>query len=181
MAIQWRAHGDPDAIDPLLTNAISAVFKSFSYCSEEESVATEIPHATQTAAGLHAILQALSAKGKKIILFIDDVQWADADSGELLCKMIRGLPLLLICSHRPMETPNPFMVQLEDEFQTSKNAVKAVRQVEIAPFNDGDAALFFEFCFPDLDKHVFGEAIAASAGVPMFLTCLLYTSPSPRD
>ena len=173
MAIQWRAHGDPDAIDPLLTNAISAVFKSFSYCSEEESVATEIPHATQTAAGLHAILQALSAKGKKIILFIDDVQWADADSGELLCKMIRGLPLLLICSHRPMETPNPFMVQLEDEFQTSKNAVKAVRQVEIAPFNDGDAALFFEFCFPDLDKHVFGEAIAASAGVPMFLTSLI--------
>ena len=172
MAVQWRSHGNPDSVSPLLINAIGTVFKSFPYRSEGDT-STEIPHATQTAAGLHAILQTFLSSGKKIILFIDDVQWADADSGELLCKMIRGLPLLLICSHRPMETPNPFVVQLEDEFQNSENAGKVVRRVKIAPFNDRDAALFFEFCFPDLDRHVFDDAIAASAGVPMFLTSLI--------
>ena len=172
MAVQWRSHGNPDSVSPLLINAIGTVFKSFPYRSEGDT-STEIPHATQTAAGLHAILQTFLSSGKKIILFIDDVQWADADSGELLCKMIRGLPLLLICSHRPMETPNQFVVQLEDEFQNSENAGKVVRRVKIAPFNDRDAALFFEFCFPDLDRHVFDDAIAASAGVPMFLTSLI--------
>ena len=172
MAIQWRLHGNPDSVSPLLINAISQVFKSFSFGSEGNT-STEVPHATQTATGLHAILQTLSSSGKKIILFIDDVQWADADSGELLCKMIGGLPLLLICSHRPMETPNPFVVQLEDEIRTAKNAGEVVRRVKISPFNDRDAGLFFDFCFPDLDRHVFGEAIAASAGVPMFLTSLI--------
>jgi len=174
LATQWRLHGDVDSVSQSLINAISAVFKSFPHRSEAGDTSTEIPHTTQTAAaGLHAILQTLSSSGKKIVLFIDDVQWADADSGELLCKMIRGIPLLLICSHRPMETPNPFVVQLEDEIRTSNNAGEVVRRVKIAPFNNRDAALFFDFCFPDLDRHVFGEAIAASAGVPMFLTSLI--------
>lgn len=174
MAVQWRLHGDPDSVSTLLINAISAVFKSFSGLSNVTDVATETLQATQTPdAGLHAVLQALSSSGKKIILYIDDVQWADADSSELLCKIIRGIPLLVICAHRPMEIPNPFVEQLEREISTLRDAAGVVRRVKIAPFNDHDASLFFDYCFPDLNRQAFGNTIAASEGVPMFLTSLV--------
>lgn len=175
LASQWDLHGESGLIESSLLDAISVVFKSFSRFSSQGIFSDESPQAiTQTlGAGLNAVLDGLSAQGKTPIIFIDDIQWADADSGELLAKVVRDLRVLVVCSQRPMKTANPFWVNLEKGILNSGNVGAVVERIKIDPFGTRDAEHLFEFCFPDLDKHLFEEAIAASRGVPMFLTSLV--------
>ena len=181
LAIRWRLHDQPDAVSGQLINSIGAVFKGFSGSVDSQH---EVSNTSQTAEeGLSAVLKALSSGGKNIIIFIDDVQWADADSGELLCKMIRDVPLLLICSHRRMQRPNQFITHLSNELSGTLQRGRTLPRVKVGPFSDQDAERFLDRNFPSLSKQVLDKAIEASDGVPMFLTSLaeqLCTMPADQ-
>ncbi len=181
LAIQWRLLDQPGAVSPPLINAISSVFKGFAGSFDSPH---EVSNTTKTVEeGLAAVLQALSAEGRNIIIFIDDVQWADADSGELLCEMIRDVPLLLICSHRPMQRPNQFFRHLSKELANPLQGGRTLQRVNVGPFSDQDAERFLDRNFPSLNKQVLKKTISASAGVPMFLTSLaeqLHTMPADQ-
>ena len=172
IAVQWREHGQSDIISAELVNSINAVFKGFSRVGGQPDASLGIPLPQAVADGLNAILVALASQDKRVIVFIDDIQWADSDSGELLSKMIRGIPLLLICSHRPMEQANEFLSHLTDDVATRANANSTLRRVKVNPFSDRDAEQFLERSFPDVSKQVLDRTIEASEGVPMFLTSL---------
>ena len=173
MAAQWRLHGDPEAVSASLINSISSVFKGFSSSEAEPNYPGNAKHVPQAVAdGLHAVLRSLCSQGKRFVIYVDDVQWADADSGELLSNTIDEIPLLLICSHRPMEQPNQFLAHLTDKLSTERKANSCSRELKIGPFNNSDAEQFLEQSFPSLSKQALDKTIAASAGVPMFLSSL---------
>lgn len=202
MAIQWYLQDPPDSADadsadadsagadsansnssaaesvsPALVNAVGAVFKSFSSFADQPDTSA-VPSPQMVADGLQAILRSQASQGKRVVIFIDDIQWADADSGELLSKMIRGIPLLLVCSHRPMAQPNPFLVHLTGDSRSKKSAdaeicsPTTIQRIKVAPFSAGDAEQFLDHSFPGLSKPMLDKAVGASEGVPMFLTSL---------
>lgn len=171
LATRWRLL-DSEAVGTKLINSISAVFTGFSGFVDDSSSLAEVSSLPQSAAdGLNAVLADFISRGKQIVIFIDDIQWADADSGQLLCKVIDGLPVLLICSHRPMKHPNQFLEHLIEGFSTTE-AEQGFRRIRVNPFSNLEAEQFLDRNFPELSQRVLGKAIGASAGVPMFLTSL---------
>ena len=182
LATQWRLL-ESDAVSAELINSIGVVFNGFSGFANDSKSSEEVSSVPQTAAdGLHSILDTFFSREKRVIIFIDDIQWADADSGQLLSKMIAGLPILLICSHRPLEHSNQFLENLTAGFPTA-DADQNFRRITVSPFNDEDAQQFLGQSYPDLSKQLLGKAIGASAGVPMFLTSVAQqfcTSPADQ-
>ena len=173
IAIGWRLHGQPGEVSGQLIDSIGAVFKGFSGSAAKVDSQRKASGFSQTPEeGLRAILKALSSDGKKIIIFIDDVQWADADSGELLRRMIHEVPLLLICSHRPMEKPNQFLSYLTKNLSETNDGDGTLRRVKVGSFSDCEAEQFLRGNFPSLSKQVLAKAVDASQGVPMFLASL---------
>jgi serine/threonine protein kinase len=171
LAAQWRLHHRPESVDQQLINSIGAAFKGFSSPGSESNTGFDESQVPVTAAdGLQSILTACAGPDKQIIIFIDDIQWADADSGDLLRKMIHKIPLLLICSHRPMESANLFLNNLLKDYQDLHNQIP--RRLKISPFSDQDAAQFLERNFPRLDSNVLDKSVQASKGIPIFLTSL---------
>ncbi len=173
LATRWRWYEQPGEVSDQQIRSINAVFKGFSCTVAEADSGRDAPSFPQTPEeGLRAILKALSSDGKNIIIFIDDVQWADPDSGEFLRKMIRGIPITVICSHRRLQQPNQFLTHLTNNLPDSRDDEKNLRRIEVGPFSADDAQQFLKRNFPSLSKQLLAKAIEASDGVPMFLAAL---------
>jgi serine/threonine protein kinase/tetratricopeptide (TPR) repeat protein len=170
IAVQWRLHDQAGAVSAELIQAISSVFKEFSNAAGSQEKVSSTDYSA--AEGLRAVLKELSSGGRHIIVFIDDVQWADADSGELLGEMIRDVPLLLVCAHRPIQWTNPFLSHLREEFADPLQGGRAVQRVKVGPLSDQDAQQLLDRNFPNLNQQVLRKAIEASDGVPMYLNSL---------
>ncbi|MGO4537718.1 helix-turn-helix transcriptional regulator [Paenibacillus sp. 2TAB19] len=78
--------------------------------------------------------QALAAKEHPLVLFIDDLQWADASSLQLLDALIRDPEcqyLLLVGSYRPDLDPSIKLPGLSDQGSASEQT--AVKQIRLSP------------------------------------------------
>ena len=81
LATQWRLL-ESDFVSVELINSISSVFSGFSKSVCESSFLSEGARVPTTAAdGLQAVLAAFLSERKRVVIFIDDIQWADTDSG----------------------------------------------------------------------------------------------------
>ncbi|MDB4766565.1 protein kinase, partial [bacterium] len=114
---------------------------------------------------LRNILSIFSNK-RQVVLFIDDVQWADQDSGALLSEAIAGLPILLICAHRPMRSTNSFVSQI---IEVSSSPV---RNVFVRPLENSHAEQLLQQIFPSIDQQSLESTVEAAKGIPLMLSAI---------
>ena len=126
---------------------------------------------------LRELIQRL-ANRRPLILYIDDLQWGDRDSAELLSELLRPPeppPLLLICSYRSEEKESSPLLQ---ELLTSQHIIEGtdVREVAVEELSEADA---FDLAMALLGpQNISVEAVARviaheSAGSPYFVAELV--------
>jgi serine/threonine protein kinase len=135
-------------------------------------------------AALRAVFCALSVS-RPLVLFIDDLQWTDLDSGALLAQVLAppgGPECLLILCRRSAETaagdaPLPEF----DSLMATGASFPPVEHLGIEPLSPGEAELLAQTLIATRQEHLPGElarAIAVeSAGYPMFLQELARALP----
>ncbi|MCC6589929.1 MAG: AAA family ATPase [Bryobacterales bacterium] len=145
------------------------------------------PHPTLPAAALKDIslhrmrrellhfLQSLSAR-RPVILFLDDVHWADASTCDLLSHLgphLCALPLLILATYRPAELldTHPF---LPVRFALGRRQLH--RDLPLAGLTVEDIETYLHLRFP-LNNFPSGFALSVhqrTEGNPLFLTDLLH-------
>lgn len=100
------------------------------------------------------------AADARVIVALDDLQWADGDSLSLLQALVRepdAPRVLLVVAHRPDPRPLPLTLP------------HGARRVELPPLSDAEAdALFSRLTggLPELERR---SALTTSRGVPLFV------------
>jgi serine/threonine protein kinase len=89
-------------------------------------------------AALRELFESL-ARRTPVVVFIDDVQWGDADSAALLVELLRPPgepPLLLVTTHRAEEAhTSPFLTELRERWSDESDA----REIQVGPLDPQDA------------------------------------------
>ncbi len=88
-------------------------------------------------------LLARMADDRRVILFLDDVQWGDRDSAALLAELLRppdAPPLLIIAAHRTEEAElSPLLNELKKIREAEESALGEVRDVVLDKFTANEA------------------------------------------
>ena len=125
---------------------------------------------------------------RRVILFLDDVQWGDRDSAALLAELLRppdAPPLLVIAAHRTEEADSsPLLVELRKIRETEENALGEVREIVLETLNENEAHDLARTLLQDSVVHPANDggridAIAREAGgSPFFIVELARYSES---
>jgi serine/threonine protein kinase/predicted ATPase len=133
----------------------------------------------QAFAALAALLSQL-AEERPLILSIDDLQWADAESFRLLRALVedaRRPPILILCTLRPRQ-------ELEPDILASLEAVRALQCVDVIPIiglpRPQAEELATLLLGPGADPKWAHVIAVESRGHPLFLSELIHFSKS-RD
>lgn len=103
-------------------------------------------------------------KKQKVIFVIDDIQWADKKSLELLCKVIfynrYNIMLIASCRSESMEVVEKFYLNL--------CPVKKISKMELSRFTELETRDFIHLIMPEFEKHS-GTIYCESEGNPLFI------------
>ena len=125
-----------------------------------------------------ALKQLLAAIGGShpLVLWIDDLQWGDLDSAEMLSELLRGPApprLLLLASYRSeYQGENPCLKALSDPHRFAPGGA-SVRQLDVGPLDPDDARRLAAIVLEEsgTDPSGQGASIAhESAGNPYLIT-----------
>ncbi len=114
-----------------------------------------------------------ASKKKPLLIVLDDIQWADGSSGELLAYLARHIydaPIVLVATCRENEAPKP-LTKLIDHMQREHT----VTTLHIDPLTSDEIAQLVEHLPPQQVEHIQVQA----AGNPFFAEELARTTP-PR-
>jgi len=139
----------PDQLTALLPPQTAALARLFPVLTQLPGVearlreAAAVPDALerrrQGFAGLRELLQRLAAQ-RPLVVFLDDLQWGDLDSGALLSDILRppsAPPLLLLGSYRDEDVARSGFLQ--GLLSATPAEVGAVRDVLVGPLSEADA------------------------------------------
>jgi len=110
------------------------------------------------------LAQALATREHPIVLFIDDLQWADASSLELLRSLLsdpESQYFLFVCAYRPSETDRALLPGFETDGSVADQAL--VRHLVLQPLE------------LDQSDRIVRESLGASVGTTLPLTELLHS------
>ncbi len=123
-------------------------------------------------AALRELLKNLARK-VALVLYIDDLQWGDADSAALLVDLLRPPeppPVLLICAFRSDEANgSPFL----DELLNPAGELRAgltVRDIVLGPLGDEQAKALASNYLRDPDEQLLTAITKEAEGSPFFIT-----------
>jgi serine/threonine protein kinase len=154
------SEADRAALRPTDAKDLVRMFPVLRACFSDDSASpidlVDLPLAHRRATrALRSLLAALAARGP-LILWIDDLQWGDADSAPILAELLAppAPALLLVATHRPGEVP-PL-------------GTLARRTLELAPLEGEEATVLAAQIGPH--DRVRAEQIAhESGGNPLFI------------
>ena len=124
-------------------------------------------------AALRELLTRISDE-RRVVLFLDDVQWGDRDSAALLADVLRppdAPPLLVIAAHRTEEAEvSPLLTELGKILEANEQALGDLRHVSLEELTAGEAHDLARALLHATGKSGRVEAIAREAGgSPFFL------------
>jgi serine/threonine protein kinase/tetratricopeptide (TPR) repeat protein len=120
-------------------------------------------------------LMSRMADDRRVILFLDDVQWGDRDSASLLAELLRAPdapPLLVICAYRSEEAESsPLLSELRRFCESDEAALGEIREVKLEELTDNEARdLARALLHDDAHEDVRVAEIAREAGgSPFFI------------
>lgn len=132
--------------------------------SESESELSNHESGTRFVYAFRKFAQALASKDHPIVLFIDDLQWADASSLELIRALLsdpESQYFLFVCAYRPSETDRSKLPGYESDGSVAVQA--AIRHIPLSPLG------------PEQINRIVMETLGSPADVAMPLTELLYS------
>ncbi|HYC63013.1 MAG TPA: protein kinase [Thermoanaerobaculia bacterium] len=120
---------------------------------------------------------------RRVILFLDDVQWGDRDSAALLAELLRppdAPPLFVIAAHRTEEAElSPLLSELKKIRESEENALGEVREISLETLSAHEARDLAKNLLHDSGAHERVDAIAREAGgSPFFIVELARYSES---
>lgn len=188
LAAHARAMYDLGAFEPAVAHAAGRLFPVLRTVPElsvhsAHSVATD--EADLRARGFDALRELfarLSARGP-LVVWIDDVQWDDADSLALIESLVRPLggsapPLLLVLSMRSGDRGSAIALRL---LEPPPRVLVPVERVRLGPLEASDAGKLAAVFLGERDHRV-ARVVSQSEGNP-FLACELarYLAAAPAD
>ncbi|HVZ33443.1 MAG TPA: AAA family ATPase, partial [Polyangiaceae bacterium] len=174
--------GDAAPLDRMLPGDLAALRQLFPVLSRVSAIGdsggegdTDDPVSRRQRAA-HAFRQICRrlAEERPLILFIDDIQWGDLDSGAFFAELLRAPdapPLLLLCAYRKEnEADGELIAALRDRYLRD-SGVREIVELEIGPLRAADAERLARTLLRDASIPAAGiEAIVHEAqGSPFFL------------
>ncbi len=170
-----------EVVDRLLPYDVSALARLFPVLEEVEAVRDAphlIPHADPREARLQAFralrqILARLAKRAPLCLFIDDLQWGDADSGALLVELLAPPdppPVLFLATYRDEDREAPCLRALLAALPGLRGPSLRVVEIALANLAEGEATELRARAARDgragrpRDAAPRGERLAARAG-----------------
>ncbi len=129
----------------------------------------------RAALALRELLTRLAVR-RPLVLWVDDLQWADVDSAALIEELLRPPtppPLLLIAGYRSDDASSPFVTALRTVHGPGlRSAIR--EEIEVGTLEHGEAReLALALLRAELSSDVHAEAIATeSRGSPFFVDAL---------
>lgn len=156
---------------------LAPVLRSLEH-TELHSQATPELRRRRIQAGLSTLINFMTADGRPLVLFLDDLQWADLSSFDALHYVLihAGGPLLFIGAYRNDEIPNTH--PLRQLFKQLDHAAVPTQTLHLNPLNAGDIESLIMDVFSVTGDRATGLArIAAdqTQGNPFFLIHYLRT------
>ncbi len=184
---QWLRRQPHTEVLALLPQHISALAGVFPVLSQIDAVATvslgsgERPEPQDLRSQAFSALKELLARiaeRRTLVLFIDDLQWGDADSAALLAEVMRspGQPaMLLVGSFRADETAGPVIGELMRRAAGPARQRVEVREVFLDPLDTEEVRELARALAPE-QSDITGRAQALareSQGSPFFVAEIL--------
>ena len=171
-----------EALEPLLPDAPGLLVKLFPVFLRIEAIASApaprdeaVEPQEQRRRMFRTLRQLLAAiaKDKRVVIVIDDLQWADADSFLLARELLRGARapnVLVLATARNVEDADTMPV----ERIVQQLADVTVLRTELGPLTDDESRILAERLAPALAGKVDVARVAREAGGhPMFLAEIL--------
>jgi tetratricopeptide (TPR) repeat protein len=183
----WLRRQQHTEVLSLLPQHISALARVFPVLEQVEAVATvsmgsgerpELQDLRGRAFGALKELLSRIAERHPLVVYIDDLQWGDADSAALLAEVMRpsGQPhMLFVGCFRADETAGPVIGELMRRAAGPARTRVEVREVFLDPLNPDEVRELARALAPD-ESDITGRAAALareSQGSPFFVAELL--------
>lgn len=121
------------------------------------------------------ICDCLSSRGRQLVMFIDDLQWADATSLELLAQVLKRRPkgLLLLFSYRDKELLDNYHANLF--VQSLADKVRQYKRIELHALNQPQLLQWIRSEFKQLEKgnDLVQQILMRTEGNPFYIKSLL--------
>jgi hypothetical protein len=122
--------------------------------------------------GLKRLLRRLAGQ-RRIVIFLDDLQWADADSAHLVRELVTApdpAPILVVGSYRDDEAQySPFLHELRAPSRAGAPGFRD-HTLALAPLSPRDAEQLARVCLgPDCDADRVSAIAREAGGVPFFI------------
>jgi serine/threonine protein kinase len=186
-ALSEHLHRLPHAeVDAILPVEIRALTRLFPVLNRVAAVAAAAPHHREiadlqelrrrAAMALRELLARMAMR-RPLVLWIDDLQWADVDSAALIEEALRPPdppPLLLIASYRSEDAASVFVTALRRVHGAGRGAAECC-EIEVGTLEPAEATELASALLRDeLEAPVHAAAIAAEArGSPFFVDALV--------
>lgn len=151
-----------DRIGPDLAPWRRVLLRALSLAAEgPDSGGPQAPEATAVA--LRALFARLAAK-RPLVLFIDDWQWADAATREVVgaIRELQGHPILILIATRGFDAGDANMTE--------------TRILDLTPFSEEEASETVDVLLPGIDPFLAAEIRRYAGGNPLFIEELCHSA-----
>ena len=162
----------PDGGPALSSQQVAALARAFPQVAyalgrgADGAVSHDLVGARQAAYAALAEVVAALARGRRVVIAIDDLQWGDADSAELLERLSSGVELLALVAYRTDERDTSAFLRA---FMGRSRAARAYREIIVGPLSGDASRAVVAAIAPELEVDEVETLLREAEGCPFLL------------